>query len=191
MQEQKITKNLPPGHHCTTLSGYIFATKACIDNRKKPVKQQYLLHMSSQYGELRRTSGWDRFVSLGHPSKFQWVSHFGFVTAAMSLNGSQPNFARYLAVSWAGTLYIHIYGGFFPCKVILPGATFTLRPSLAPSYFGSVTANHILHALLPPSSTTSQNYGLRQRVHSLQLPECSTHLNDCNFLVHMLYNNSY
>ena len=25
------------------LSGYIFATKACIDNRKKVVKQQYLL----------------------------------------------------------------------------------------------------------------------------------------------------
>ena len=34
---------------------------------KKFVKQQYLLHMSSQYGELRPTSGWDRFVSLGHP----------------------------------------------------------------------------------------------------------------------------
>jgi len=34
------------------LSGYIFATKACIDNRKKIVKQQYVLHMLSQYGEL-------------------------------------------------------------------------------------------------------------------------------------------
>jgi len=29
-----------------TLSGYIFAT-ACIDNRKKNVNHQYLLHMSS------------------------------------------------------------------------------------------------------------------------------------------------
>jgi len=26
-----------------------------------------LPHMSLQYGELRLTSGWDRFVSLGHP----------------------------------------------------------------------------------------------------------------------------
>jgi len=34
---------------------------------KKLVKQQYLLYMSPQYGELRPTSGWDRFVSLGHP----------------------------------------------------------------------------------------------------------------------------
>jgi len=32
---QKIVKNLPSGHHCTTLSGYVFATKAHIDNRKK------------------------------------------------------------------------------------------------------------------------------------------------------------
>ena len=32
---QKITKKSPSGHHPTTLSGYIFPTKACIDNRKK------------------------------------------------------------------------------------------------------------------------------------------------------------
>jgi len=38
--------------HHTTLSGYIFATKACIDNRKKLVKQQYLLLVSLQYGEF-------------------------------------------------------------------------------------------------------------------------------------------
>ena len=63
---QKIAKNSPSGNHRTTLSGYMFATKACIDNWKN-VKQQYLLHMSSQYGELRPTSAWDRFVSLRHP----------------------------------------------------------------------------------------------------------------------------
>jgi len=32
---QKIAKNSPSAHHRTTLSGYIFATKARIDNRKK------------------------------------------------------------------------------------------------------------------------------------------------------------
>jgi len=44
MQDQKIAKNLPYGHHRTTLSGYIFASNAYrpIDNRKKLVKQQYL-----------------------------------------------------------------------------------------------------------------------------------------------------
>jgi len=30
------------------------------------------LHMSPQYGELRPTSGWDRFVSLGTPGNFNW-----------------------------------------------------------------------------------------------------------------------
>jgi len=32
---QKIAKISPSGHHHTTLSGYIFATNAHIDNRKK------------------------------------------------------------------------------------------------------------------------------------------------------------
>ena len=32
---QKTAKNSPSGHHRTTLSGYIFATKARIGNRKK------------------------------------------------------------------------------------------------------------------------------------------------------------
>jgi len=36
----------PSGHHRTTLSGYIFATKAHIGNREKLVKQQYVLQMS-------------------------------------------------------------------------------------------------------------------------------------------------
>ena len=38
-------KKSPSGHYRTTLSGYIFATNARIDNRKKLVKHQYLLHI--------------------------------------------------------------------------------------------------------------------------------------------------
>ena len=53
-----------------------------------------------------------------------------------------PNFARCLAVSWAGTLYIH-FGGFLPPKGILPAAKFTLRPSRVLSYIGNVTARHL------------------------------------------------
>jgi len=102
---QKIAKNSPSGHHRTTLSGYIFTTKACIDNWKKLVKQQYLFHMSSQYGELQPTSGWDLLSSLGHPSKFQRVSHLGSVTARHYSSGRQPNFAalnrgRHLYSAW-------------------------------------------------------------------------------------------
>jgi len=90
---QKWCKKSPSVHHRTTLPGWIFATKACINNRKKLVKQQYLLHTSAQFGEPRPTSGWDRFVSLGHPCKFQWLSLLGIVTARHSTTGRQPNFA--------------------------------------------------------------------------------------------------
>jgi len=60
---------------------------------KKLVKQQYLLHMSPQYGELRLTSGWDRFGSLRHPSYFQRLPRLGSVTARQSSSKRQPNFA--------------------------------------------------------------------------------------------------
>jgi len=92
---QKIAKNSPSGHH-RTLSGYIFATRARIDNRKKPVKLQYLPHThvphtSLQYGELQHTSAGDLLASLGHPSKFQRVLHLGSVTAQHSISGRLPN----------------------------------------------------------------------------------------------------
>ena len=81
--------------------------------------------------------------SLGHPSKFQQVSRLSFLTPLTSLNRGQPNFARCLAVSWAGTLYIH-FRGFLPPNRILRGAKFTLcsSSSLVFSYVGSVTAQH-------------------------------------------------
>jgi len=93
IQDPKIAKKSPSGHHRTTLSRYIFATKAHIDKRKKVVKQQCLPHMFSQYGELRPTSDWDLLASLGHPCKFQQVSRLGSVSARHSSSGRQPNFA--------------------------------------------------------------------------------------------------
>ena len=72
---------------------------------KKFLKRQYRPNTSSQYGELRPTNGWDRFGNLGHPSKFQRVSHLGSVTARHSSSGRQPNFAalnrrRHLYSAW-------------------------------------------------------------------------------------------
>jgi len=89
--------------------------------------------MSLNYDALRPTNGWHRLASFGHPSKFQRVSRLRFVTAATWLTGGQPNLARCLAVSWAGTLHIH-FRWLLPHDGILPGAKFTLRPSLAFSY---------------------------------------------------------
>jgi len=78
---------------------------------------------------------------LGHPCKFQRVSHLGFITAVTSLNGGQPKFALCLAISWTGTLYIH-FPGLLPPNGILPRGIFTLHPNLAFSYIGSVTVQH-------------------------------------------------
>jgi len=93
IQNAKNRQKSPSGHHPTTLSGYIFASNHVSTIGKTLVQQQYLLHMSAQYGELRPTSGCDRFVSLGYPCKFQQVSLLGSVTARHSSRGRQPNFA--------------------------------------------------------------------------------------------------
>ena len=110
MQDAKITPKIAigaPSHNFLGL--YLCIWGMCRQSEKKLVKQQYLLHMSLQYGELLPTNGWDRLAGLGHPSILQRVSRLGFVTAAMMLNGSQPNFARCLVVSCAA-----IFGGSCP-----------------------------------------------------------------------------
>ena len=142
---QKIAKNSPSLHHRTVCRAISSQLRHVLTIReKKLVKQQYLLHTSSQYGERRPTNGWERLGSPWHPCKFQQVSRLGFVTAQTSFTGGQPNFARCLAIFWTDTLYILYihFRGLLPLDGILTGAKFTLRPSLAFSYIGSVTAWH-------------------------------------------------
>jgi len=81
-------------------------------------------------------------ASLGHPRKFQRVSRLRFVTASASLDGNQANFARRLAISCACMLYVHFWG-------LLSLKEFTLRPSLAFSYVGSVIAWHLSSVYRP------------------------------------------
>jgi len=67
------------------LSGCIFATKARIDNRKKLVKQQYLLHTCTQYGELGPTNGeigsgvGRHLYSAGRPSRWALADISSFI----------------------------------------------------------------------------------------------------------------
>jgi len=80
---QKIAKKSPSGHHPRNLSGYIFAIKARINNRKN-LLISISPHMSPQYGELRPTSGWDRSGSLGTPANVN-----GFCVLAALLHGTR------------------------------------------------------------------------------------------------------
>jgi len=57
---------------------------------------------------------------------------------AQRRSSGQPNFARCLAVSWAGWyIYIH-FRGFLSYNGILAGAKFSLRPSFAFSYIAAL-----------------------------------------------------
>jgi len=111
LAENTGRKNYAKNRHLCTITQLCRAISSQLSHvltiGKKLVKQQYLLQMSLQYGELGPTNGWDRFGSLEHPSTFQQVLGHGFVTTAMALNGRQPNFVRCLAISWTGTPYLY------------------------------------------------------------------------------------
>jgi len=82
---KKGRQRSPSGHHCTTFSGYIFTTKACIDNRgKKLVKQQYVLHMSHNMVNFGPLAAEISLPVWGTPANFN-----GFHVLAALLHCSQ------------------------------------------------------------------------------------------------------
>jgi len=79
---QKLAKKLPSGHYRTTLSGHIFAIKACIDNRKKACSaaiSSTCLHNMVTFGLLAAEIG---PVVWGTPPNLN-----GFRVLAALLNG--------------------------------------------------------------------------------------------------------
>ena len=132
-------------------------------------------------------------VSLvwGTPANFNGFTRFGIVTAATSPNGSQPNFARCLAVPWAGTLNIHfsIFRGLLPPGEIFPGAVFTLHPSLAFSCIGSGYCTALKQWASPTVCGVVQgmklwNFCRGHHLYSPGRPSCwaSTHILVCQVL---------
>jgi len=80
---KKIGKNSPSGHRRTTLSGYIFATKAHIDNRKNILSSNISsirLYNMVNFGPLAAESG---PVVWGTPANFN-----GFRFLATLLHGT-------------------------------------------------------------------------------------------------------
>ena len=127
---------------------------------KKLVEQQYIPHMSSQYGELRPTSGWDLLASLGHPCKFQRVSRLGSVTARNSSSGRQPNFA-------ALNRGRHLCSAGRPSRWAL--ATFLVASFFCGSiYYHNTKQEHVFHSYTVNSEVGNNrsiimavNYGMR------------------------------
>jgi len=52
-------------------------------------------------------------------------------------------------------------------------------------------SRHVLRQLLPPLSSASQNYSLRNRTHQFSLPDHTGHLMDCNVLIRSLFKDVY
>jgi len=52
-------------------------------------------------------------------------------------------------------------------------------------------STHVRRGLLPPPSMATQQYSLRRRPHDRQMPDHTGHLADKNFLIRMLYKDSY
>jgi hypothetical protein len=50
---------------------------------------------------------------------------------------------------------------------------------------------HLLNTLVPPLSVASQNYNIRDRAHNRQIPHHTGHLTDSNFIVRMLFMDTY
>ena len=131
-------------HQRTTSSGYIFATKACIDNRQKLVKQQYLFHMPPNMVNFGPSASEIGSLVCGTPENFN-----GFRVLASLLQrrrSTEANQTLHDVLPSPGLvhcIYIFFWGGaLLPRYGILTGVQFTLRPSLALSYIGSITARH-------------------------------------------------
>jgi len=118
--DAKIT---PKNRHLRTIAQHCGAVSSQLRHvstvEKKLVKQQYLLHMSPQSGELWSTNEWDPFGSLGHPSNFN-----GFrVLPSLLQRRRSPEANQTLHGVWPspGLLhYIYIFGGCYPLTEFCP-----------------------------------------------------------------------
>ena len=134
---QKFAKNLPSAHHRTTLTGYIFATKTRIDNRKKNLLSSNISsrcpHNMVNFGPLAAEIGWQVW---GTPANF---NGFRILASLLQRRRSTKVNQGLHDLWWLSPVYIH-FRGLLPPNGTLPGAKFTLRLSLMFSYIRSVTA---------------------------------------------------
>jgi len=109
---QDPEKNSLSAHNRTTLLDYIFPTKMYqqLDrNLLNSNTSSRCRHNMVNFGPLTAEIRWRVWGTLAN---FNGFSRLGFGSAATSFTGGQPSFARCLAASWAGTLYIYIFRGF-------------------------------------------------------------------------------
>jgi len=138
---QEIAKNSPSVHHSTTLSGCIFANKTHVDNRKNLLNSNISStcpHNTANFGLLTADIGSGVW---GTPANFN-----GFRDLASLLQRRRSPEANQTLQDVSPSP-----GNF--ADGILPGAKFTLRPSVAFSNIVSVTAQHSSSGRQPNSAS--------------------------------------
>jgi len=172
---QKVVTCLPSRHRRTTLSGYVFGTKAHIDNRKKLVKQQYLLHMSHNMVDVSPLAAEIGLVVWGTPANFN-----GFrVLAALLQRRRSTEANQTLQGVWPSPALVRNIYIFGDCCPIIgdccPITEFCQVQSsvcilhLALSYFGSVTAQRLSSGRAPHFAALSTG----RHLYSAGRPSCS------------------
>ena len=145
---------------------------------KKLVKQQYVLHMSSQYGErgpltAEISSGvWDTPANLNEFHVLASLLH-----RRHSAEVSQTLHDVWPSLGLVQYIYIYNFRGLLPPNGILQGAEFILHPSLAFSYIGSVTARQSSSGCQPNFVAWYKGMELRifrrgHHLHSAGRPSC-------------------
>jgi len=119
---KNYAKNCHSAHHRTTLLGYIFVTKACINNRKKTLNGRMSStcpHHMANIGPLTAEIGW---WVWGTPANFNgFLSWLRYCTDVAQWRPA--TLCTMFGISWAGTRSIHFWALLSP-NGILPGATF-------------------------------------------------------------------
>jgi len=138
IQNAKMTQKSPSAHYRTTLSSYVFATKACIDNWKNWLNSNIssrCRHNRVNFGPLTAEIDWRVW---GTPENF---NGFGMLASLLQRRRSwEANqtlhtiFGRLLG--WY-TIYVH-FRALLHHDGILTGAKITLRLSLAFCHTGSI-----------------------------------------------------
>jgi len=102
----KVGKNCASGHHCTTLLGYIFATKACIDNsKKKLVKQQCLPtcpHNMVNFGLLAAEICWWVWGTPGNFNGFRILAALLHGTLVVTISQTLRRWTHGAIYIWQG-----------------------------------------------------------------------------------------
>ena len=146
---KKITKKSPSAHHRTTLPDHIFTTMARIDNRNETLLNSNIssrcTHNVANFGPLTAEIDWRVCGTPGNFKAFRVLASLlqrrRSSEANQTLHDVWPS--PYL-VHCIG-LYTHFSGAFAP-DGNLPGAMFTLRPSLRSPILAA-----LLHGIRPVS----------------------------------------